>query len=72
MIFKPDPEVMKALSRLYGNPNFMTFMQFLQECLDRTRDEGDGAIEDYKMRWCQGQAKDLKEILKLVNLSKQL
>lgn len=72
MIYKPEPPVMKAFANLRGNSNFMTILKFIRDCRDRTDAEGRTAIEEYKMRWCQGGSQDLSEILKLFEMSKQL
>lgn len=72
MIYKPEPKIMKAFANLRGNPNFMTILEFIKKCRDRTDEESRTTIDEYKLRWCQGGSQDLSEILKLFEMSKQL
>lgn len=63
---------MRAIAALKGNENFRIFSLFLAECLDRTHEEEDKAVDDYVVRWRQGQAQDLRELLLLIEQSKSL
>lgn len=72
MIYKPEPKVMEAFARLRGNPNFMTIMEFVRDCRDRTDREGAKHAEEYKVRWAQGASQDLTELLNLLDMSKSL
>ncbi len=72
MIFKPNSDVMRAFAALQSNQNFQVILLFLAECLDRTHEAEDKAIEEYKVRWHQGQAQDLRELLFLAEESKRL
>ena len=73
MIYRPDnPEVMKSIAKLRSNRDFMIFIEFLDTCLDRTNQEMGRAIDEYKVRWFQGGAQDLHEILRLHEESKRL
>ncbi len=73
MIYRPDnPEVMKSLAHLRSNRDFMIFMTYLQACLDRTNRDMSRSTDEYKVRWHQGGAQDLSEILLLVEEAKRL
>lgn len=50
----------------------MTFMTYLQTCLDRTNHDMGRSTDEYKVRWHQGGAQDLEAILLLVEESKRL
>jgi hypothetical protein len=72
MIFKPDKKVMLAFRNLRGNPNFMTILEFLGDCRDRTDHEGHKTVEEYKLRWNQGGGQVIDEILFLYDESKKI
>lgn len=72
MIFKPEPKVMQAFASLQSNANFMTVMKFIQDCRDRTDDEGRKQPEEFRVRWCQGGSQDLTELLNLSEMSRKL
>lgn len=63
---------MVCFARLRGNPAFMTIMDFVRECRDRTDRESSKYPEEYKVRWAQGATQDLTELLKLLEQSKDL
>jgi len=50
----------------------MIFMTYLQACLDRTNRDMSRSTDEYKVRWHQGGAQDLSEILLLVEEAKRL
>ena len=50
----------------------MIFLEFIQICLDRTNKDMSRSIDEHKVRWHQGGAQDLTEILLLVEESKRL
>lgn len=72
MISKPDKRVMQALAALRSNENFRVFSLFLADCLERTHEEGDIAHEEFRVRWHQGAAQDLTELLKLIEMSRKM
>lgn len=63
---------MQAIAALRGNENFRIFGLWLAESLERTHEEGDIAQQEHKVRWCQGAAQDLTELLKIIEMSKKL
>jgi len=72
MIYKPDQKTMQAFANLKGNQNFKMILLWLADCLARTYEDGSTAKEEYMVRWCQGQSRDLNEILKIAEESKRL
>ena len=63
---------MRAFANLRGNANFMTVMEFIENCRDRTDNEGRNQPEEYRLRWNQGATQDLTELMKLFEESKQM
>jgi len=50
----------------------MEIMDFIRDCRDRTHEESSKYPEEYKVRWAQGATQDLTELLKLLDMSKDL
>lgn len=72
MIYKPDLDVMKSLSRLGGNQDFKRVLLWIAECRDRTQEDIADLPEEFRVRWYQGAIQDLDEILKLTEQSKRI
>lgn len=72
MIYKPDEKVMKAFAALRSNENFKVISLYLADCLDRTDQDCRKTVEEHKVRWLQGQAQDLDELLRLIERSRKL
>lgn len=72
MIYKPDLDVMKALNRLASSQDFKKFLLWLADCRDRTHEDMCDIPEEFRMRWYQGAAQDLNEILKTAEIAKRI
>jgi hypothetical protein len=72
MIYKPDQDAMKALNRLASNQDFKKVLLWIADCRDRTYEDMSNIPEEFRMRWYQGAAQDLDEILKTAEISKRI
>jgi hypothetical protein len=72
MICRPDKKVMQALAMLRSNQHFELVRLWLADSLAQTHEDGSRAKDVFMVRWRQGQAQDLEELLKLIEQSKNL
>lgn len=63
MLSKPNQKVLSALASLQGNQDFSTVQEWLCQSLDDLYANGATAKDDVIVRWHQGAAQAVRELL---------
>lgn len=63
MLSKPNQKVLSALASLQGSPDFSTVQEWLCQSLDDLYANGATAKDDVIVRWHQGAAQAVRELL---------
>lgn len=63
MLAKTDTKILSALASLQGDPNFETVRDWLCQSLDDLYANGASAKDDVIVRWHQGAAQAVRELL---------
>lgn len=64
-MIRVDDRVLRAFAALEDDPNFEIVVEWLQSRLTATRDATDNQANEVLLRWQQGRAQELKEVLKV-------
>ena len=72
MIIKPSKQVIEALARLDGNQSFEVVMSWIEESMAVTVEAMKSERSDTDLRWQQGAATDLSEIVELSRKARSL